>query len=154
MSRLLIAWVLLWTVGAVQAAGPTGPRQRLHVGAYAYVLEDNGNIFCDNGLFRKRLDDGTGTVMMAGERDNLFILKAESQIWWYNGLGWTLVDEGASTARIVFDGGHCHAVKSDGEVWRCTMNKSPAGEWLADWVKVNDRAAENRIRSFDKLHGK
>lgn len=156
MKRLVMAWLVLVTVGAVHAGppAPAGPRQRLDVGAYSYVLEENGNIFCDNGLFRKRLDDGTGTVMMAGDRDNLYILKAESQIWWYNGQGWTLIDEGANTARIVFDEGHCHAVKGDGEIWRCTMNKTPAGEWMADWIRVNDKVAENRIRNFNALHKK
>src|SRR4051812_12916995 len=110
MSRHLVALMLMIFVGAAHAA-PLKVVQRLHVGPFEYVLYENGNIYADNGMFRKLLDDGTGTVQLLGERNNIYILKKASEIWWYNGKIWTLVDDFEGTTKLEWSGGACIAYK-------------------------------------------
>ena len=156
MRRTLLALVIvLLASGLARAAAVEAPAvvQRLPVGPFEYVLHANGNIYMDNGLFRKVLDDGTGTIQMAGERNNLFILKSSSQIWYYDGSLWTMLDDGEATVRIGFADGTCYAFKKNGDVWRCALAKSPAGEWAPTWSKVEGHAVATRIENFKQLHG-
>lgn len=140
MLRYVLSMALILCVGNAHA-GPVNVLQRLPVGGYDYVLHDNGNIFTDNGLFKKQLDDGIGTVQMVGSRDNLFILKKVSEIWWYDGRRWTLVDDYEGTTRLEFAGGACIAHKASGESYRCALAKNEKGEWIADWSKLPAPAA-------------
>lgn len=142
---MLLALALALGAGPAPAAGPAAQVnpvvQRVKAGPYDYVLQANGNIWIDNGLMRKLLDDGTGTIMMAGEYNSLFILKKTSQVWWYDGKGWNMIDEGEGTVRIYLEGGAVHAEKQNGDVWRCTMKKAPTGEWVPDWARCAPKAA-------------
>jgi hypothetical protein len=134
-SSLLRAILLALVLAASARANAPAIVQRVPVGPYEYVLYSNGNIYVDNGLARKLLDDGTGTVMIAGEHNSLAILKKTSQIWWYDGKGWNLIDEGEGTTKITMQQGQIYATKANGDMWRCTMAKSQTGEWVPDWAR-------------------
>lgn len=140
MLRYLLVMALMIFAGAAHAATPK-PVQRLPVGAFEYVLYDNGSIYADNGMFRKQLDDGTGTVQLVGERNNLYILKSASEVWWYNGQKWTLVDDYEGTKRLEFVNGACVAHKTSGESYACAISKNEAGEFVASWSKVAPQGA-------------
>ena len=126
---------LLMTVGTAYAA-PLKVVQRLPVGPFEYVLYENGNIYADNGMFRKQLDDGTGTLQLVGERNNIFILKKGSEIWQYDGKKWTLVDDFEGTTKLAWVDGACVAYKSNGDMYKCALKKNDKGDWIGDWTKL------------------
>lgn len=134
--------MVLWMICAAAVhAAPLKVVQRLHVGAFEYVLYENGNIYADNGMFRKIVDDGSGTVQLVGERNNIYILKKGSEVWQYNGKIWTLVDDYEGTTRLEWQGGACVAFKANGDAYKCALAKNEAGETIANWTKLPKQAA-------------
>jgi hypothetical protein len=82
------------------------------------VLKDNGNIWrtADYGTNWYKIDDDTGTKMIAASEGVAYKLKDDGNVWRYNGT-WLKIDPGTGTKMIAADRELLYVLKDSGQVW-------------------------------------
>lgn len=99
------------------------------------MLKEDGNIWSYTGSGWDKIDEGTGTRQIAGDRTGaIYALKNNGNIWRYEE-GWTRIDEGKGTKQIAAAAGVVYALKDNGNLWR----------WEGGWSKIDDGTGTKEV---------
>ena len=121
--------------------GNPGTKQLVADSGVLYTLETNDDVLLFKDNQWTKLDNGSGSTMIAADRTaqniQLFVLKNNGSIFHWTGYGmqWEVSDNGSGTKQIDASGGMLYALKDTGAIWR--MNGA--------WAQIDDGAGTKQI---------
>jgi hypothetical protein len=127
------------------------PVQTISEERHVTILYSKGSITRTYpGKAESVIDISTDTAMIAGDADQLYMLKTDSRIFMYLGqyMHWEMIDKGANTIKIWMQAGKLYCAKSSGQIWVCMNPRT------REWFTVDPNSIKDRATKFDILYKK